>query len=46
MFLADLVLLQVVEQHQHDPHDFLPTAVVEDLGNLFQEAEGVISEVS
>jgi hypothetical protein len=45
VFLANGDLLEVVEEHQHDPRDLLPAEEVQDLGHLLDDGDGVILEV-
>ncbi len=44
MLLANCDLLQILEKHQDDSRNFLPTEEVEDLWNFFDDRDGVIFE--
>jgi hypothetical protein len=45
MLLANSDLLQILEKHQNDSRDFLPTEEIEDFGNFFDNRDGVIFEI-
>ena len=44
MLLANFDLLQIMEHHQNDSRDFLPTEKVENLWNFFDNSDCVIFE--
>jgi hypothetical protein len=44
MLLTNFNLLQILEKHQDDSRNFFPTEEIEDLGNLFDNRDGVVLE--
>ena len=45
MLLASRHFLQVIEKHEHDPGNLLPTEEVHNFGHLFNNGEGVVFEM-